>query len=287
VHWADLPAALVSIEHGQGPAQQRLGQMLSALQARHACRVERVRTDRAPGEQLRDPNEAFEFSGYQEGLLRLLRDAPWCGASTSANNYRVVVFVNDTIVGGHSRLLVRRLLDSLLQLQGVKWQQPALVGLATVAFDAVKSVAGPLGYVPTYAFALVGRIDDLRRVSFYADAELASTFQRHTWPHLPSAYVAHVQAWLEPQHLLKGWYKALPGRPLAPATRERKRLTVYLEHSLPARLAPLGFGLLDVAAMPGWPGRMSFRALKLLDRAHVNRLKLAARLPLLWQQGRQ
>jgi hypothetical protein len=282
-----LPAALVSVEHGQGPPQQRLGQLLDAWQSAHGCRVERVRTDQSPGQCLRDPNEAFEFSGYQEGLLRLLNDTSWLAVSPAASAFRVVVFVNDTIVSGHSTLLVRHLLRALLQLQRRPWQQAALVGLATIPFHAVTHVAGAAGYVPTYAFALVGRLDDLRRVNFYGEAERANTFQRHTWSGLPAAYVQHVQGWLEPQHLLKGWYKALPGRPLDTATLQRKQLTVYLEHSLPARVAPLGFDLVDVATLAGWPGHLRFAALKLLDRANVNRLKLVARLPLLWQQHRR
>jgi hypothetical protein len=283
----NLPTALVSIEHGQGIAQQQLGLMLSLWHSKYGCRVERVRTDQAPGQQLPDPNEAFEFSGYQEGLLRLITDANWCTGQDSEDAYCVVVFVNDTIVAGHSRWLVQQLLASLLQLHKIRWQRPALVGLATTPFEAVKAVAGPLGYVPTYAFALVGRIDDLRRVSFYSSAELAKSFQLRTWPGLPLAYVQHVQGWLEPQHLLKGWYKALPGHPLDLATRQRKQLTVYLEHSLPARLASLGFQLVDVTALPGWFGRLRLEALKRVDRINVNRLKLKARLPLLWKRGKR
>jgi hypothetical protein len=279
------PAALVSVEHGQGPAQHKLGHLLAEMQRRHGCRVERVRTDQAPGQRLPSPNEAFEFSGYQEGLLRLLHNAAWCGSADSANVFRTVAFVNDTIMEGHSRLLVQQLLAELLRLHRRPWQQPSLVGLATIPFDAVKAVAGPLGYVPTYAFALVGRVEDLRRVRFYGDDALAGNFQRQIWPGLPAAYAQHVTGWLEPQHLLKGWYKALPGQPLEAATRERKQLTVYLEHSLPARLAQMGFGLVDLAALPAWPGRLRFEALKRLDRAHVNRLKLGARLPLLWRKG--
>jgi hypothetical protein len=276
---------LVAITHGQGPAQQRLDLMLRAIQARHSCRVEHVRTDRAPGQFLPDPNQAFEFSGYQEGLLRLLNDAAWLAASPTADAFRVVIFINDTIVNGHSRRLVQRLLLSLLQLQSKPWQRPALVGLATLPFAAVKSVAGVSGYVPTYAFGLCGRVEDLRRVSFFGTPDLAPEFLRHTWPALPAAYVQHVQGWLEPSHLLKGWYKAVPGRPLDAATRQRKQQTIYLEHSLPARLARLGFELVDLVSLAAWPGRLQFEALKLLDRAHVNRLKLRKRLPLLWQRA--
>ena len=72
---------------------------------------------------------------------------------------------------------------------------------------------------------------------------------------------------------------------LPAATLARKRLTIYLEHHLPARFGALGVTQFDVGVgLRGWQ-RVVHRALRLADRLHVNLLKLRLRAPALASQA--
>ena len=268
--------ALVVVAYGQDPADSQMAQVLRQIPGAGAVRIERVRTDIAPGRCLAQPNEAFEFSGYQEGLQRVLADSRWAGPSKQP---QVVVFVNDTITTSHATVLTRYAMSQLLALDLRLVKAPALVGLTMKAQGAILAASGGLGYASTYAFALVGTLEQLRRVRFYGPAEVASRFAGEVLPGLPAAYVATVRAWLEPTNLLSGWHNAIPGRDLSPETRLRKQLAIHLEHTMPARLRELGFAFIDLGSVLGPGQRLRLRLLRQLDRLYINRLKLHVRLP--------
>lgn len=268
---------LVVVEHGNGP-RSTLDRLLTQVQRATACHVERVRTDQAPGQVLPDPNEALEFSGYQEGLARLLATCP---DDAARDEPVTIVFANDTLIAGHVRGLALLVLEALLRLSPQSGRERLLVGLNMPIHPAMCAVTGPYGYISTWAFALHARPSQLRSVRFYAETEVMSRFQRLIQPTLPETYRLWLASWLEPKHLLRGWYKAMPGVPLDQTTRLRKELTIYLEHGLVARLAALGFNALDVAELLSGPGATELAVLRRLDRAHVNWLKLRLRAPAL------
>ncbi len=250
--------------------------MLRQLPVEAVQRLERVRTDIAPSQCLTAPNEAFEFSGYQEGLQRLLTDSDWAGDDSAA---RLIVFVNDTITTSHATMLSRFLMTQLLALDEQRVASPALVGLAMGASGAILAATGGLGYASTYAFALLGQVEQLRQVRFYEPNEVVHRFAQELLPNLPADYVASVRGWLEPQHPLMGWHNAIPGCPLDPATRLRKQLAIHLEHTMPQRLRRLGFAFVDLGALLPPTQRLRLRLLRLVDRLYINRLKLRVRLP--------
>ncbi len=269
-------SALVVVEYGRSRSDPELARVLRQLPAEVVQHLERVRTDVSPGQCLAAPNEAFEFSGYQEGLERLLADTRWAGDDDAS---RLIVFVNDTITSSHATMLSRFLMTQLLALNEQRVALPALVGLTMGASGAILAATGGLGYVSTYAFALFGRVEQLRQVRFYQPDEVAHRFAREVLPRLPADYVASVRGWLEPLHPLMGWHNAIPGRPLEPATRLRKQLAIHLEHTMPQRLHRLGFSFVDLGSLLTPTQRLRLRLMRLVDRLYINRLKLRVRLP--------
>jgi len=269
-------AALVVVEYGQHASEPLMTRLLSELPAHAAQRIERVRTDIAPGRVLAQPNEAFEFSGYQEGLQRLLGDTTWAGDEATP---KVIVFVNDTITTSHATALTSYAMSQLLTLDLTRVQAPALVGLTMKAQGAILAASGGLGYASTYAFALVGTLAQLRKVRFYEPREVAARFVHEVLPHLPRAYVESVGQWLEPANLLSGWHNAIPGHALSAETRLRKQLAIHLEHTMPARLQDLGFAFIDLGTLLPTAQRWRLRLLRQVDRLYINRLKLGVRLP--------
>jgi hypothetical protein len=267
-------SVLVLVDYGnrKNPALERL--LVSA-----SCLLERVSTDVLPGQVLVDPNEAFEFSGYQEGLARVLSTH---GAAPTQPLH--VVFANDTLTNGHPISLSYRLLRWLTQLPASA--TPRFSGLRMPINDGIRALTGEQGYVSTWAFALSGTAGALRGVRFYEDNEVSARFASTLLPDLPPAYLAWQHSWLAPKGLFSGWHKACPGISLDKATRHRKQLAIYLEHRLPQRLAALGFEMVDLGSLLSPVQALCLRALRLLDRLHVNRLKLAHRLPLLLRRTR-
>lgn len=272
-----VPPWLVVVEHGDGP-RSSLDRLLAHVQRTTACHVERVRTDRAPSQVLANPNEALEFSGYQEGLARLLVRL---ATDPSRDDVVSVVFTNDTLTAGHVYRLARQTLDTLLRLQPQPGRERLLVGLKMPLHTAIRAVSGPNSYVSTWAFALLARPSQLRAVRFYAATEVLSRFAATVQPALPEDYRRWVATWLEPRHFMSGWYKAVPGLPLEPTTRLRKELTIYLEHSLIPRLEASGFEALDIGDLLPSRRAVALAILRRLDKLNVNLLKLRLRVPAL------
>jgi hypothetical protein len=265
----DVVSVMVLVEYGN-----RKNPVLERLLANAGCRLERVRTDVAPGQVLIDPNEAFEFSGYQEGLARVLRPH---GATPTRPLH--VVFANDTLANGHPMSLSYHMLHWLTQ--STASAVPRFVGLRMPINDGIRTLTGEQGYVSTWAFALIGTAAALGAVRFYEGNEVYTRFASTVLPELPPAYLAWQRGWLAPKGFFSGWHKAYPGIALSTATRQRKELAIYLEHRLPRRLASLGFEMVDLGTLLSPAQALCLRALRLLDRLHVNRLKLAYGLPLL------
>ncbi|MBU6257354.1 MAG: hypothetical protein KGJ30_00820 [Burkholderiales bacterium] len=273
---SDREVALIVVEYGSGHVDAELARLLRGPLASPGRRVEHVRTDIAPSRCLATPNEAYEFSGYQEGLMRLLADSKWTEDPLTS---RVVIFVNDTIATSHARPLSSFVLDRLSQLDMTRVATPALVGLSTRLSGPVGSATGGMGYASTYAFALIGTVEDLRRVRFYGPDEVAARFAERVLPRLAPDYVETVRTWLEPVHPLMGWHNAVPGRELDPLTRSRKQLAIYLEHTMPRRLREVGFEFSDLGQLLTPPQRLRLAALRHVDRMAINMLKLRTRLP--------
>ena len=263
-------AALIVVEHGAAP-RPALERALARLRARGTLLVERVRNDVAPGVALADPNEALEFSGYQEGLARVL-----ARLQPAPEQPLTLVFANDTLASGHPAALARLLLDALPCLAGT--HTPRLSGLVMPVSPAMALVTGMPGYVSTWAFALQAPAGVLGEVRFYGAHEVMGRFEIEDGA-LPGPYLAWMREWLEPRHWLRGWYKACPGRQLDAATRRRKELAIYLEHRLPRRLAALGFEMVDLGELLSGPRAAWLALLRRADRLNVNRLKLRHRLP--------
>ncbi|MDE2367974.1 MAG: hypothetical protein KGN16_03300 [Burkholderiales bacterium] len=272
----DSPVALVVVEYGHSRTDAELARLLRGRLVSACQRVERVRTDITPGRCLATPNEAFEFSGYQEGLLRLLADPAW---TTEPSTPKTVIFVNDTIATSHARTLSSFVVGKLSTLDSGRFGAPALVGLSTRLRGPIASASEGMGYASTYAFALVGSVEDLRRVRFYGADEVSSRFADVVLPTLPPDYVESVRAWLEPVHPLMGWHNAVPGRELDPLTLSRKQLAIYLEHTMPRRLREVGFQFIDLGQLLTPPQRLRLAVLRRIDRMVINMLKLRTRLP--------
>jgi hypothetical protein len=264
-HAQASPIVLVMHGNQQGPA-------LDELLAATGRPVIRVRTDAGAGRFVADPGEAYEFSGYQEGLGLALQALPAADDVPAS-----ITFVNDTLASGHPNCVARAVLAALAP-PPTAGPAARVAGLRMPLNPAIASVSGPRGYLSTWAFTLTAARPVLQRVRFYGAADVRSSFGP-TWTELPAPYREWVDRWLAPEHWLRGWYQACPGRPLDEATRQRKRLSIYLEHTLLPRLGELGFEPADVGQAQGGFAQWNLRLLRLIDRLHVNRLKLAHRLP--------
>ncbi|MCC7461853.1 MAG: hypothetical protein IT480_05240 [Gammaproteobacteria bacterium] len=267
-------AVCVLVEYGSG---KKPG--LEARLASLRCPVERVRTDRPPGRFITEVNEALEFSGYQEGLARVLRER-----ESMAELPLTVVFANDTLGAGHEGALARLLLGTLPSLPPA--MRPRMVGLVMPVSPAIALVSGARGYVSTWAFALQAPLGTLQKVRFYDDQEVMRRFDLDG-AGLPPHYLGWMRSWLAPRDWLRGWYKACPGIALDETTRRRKELSIYLEHRLPGRLAALGFEMVDLGDVLRGSRAFQLSLLRRADRLHVNRLKLRHRLPQAWQRAVQ
>jgi hypothetical protein len=218
----------------------------------------------------RDVNEAFEFSGYQYGLQEAL------AAAGSKDRHRriVVAFLNGTALTSHLRLMLVHCLRCAFSDDSAR-SNPTLSGFRH-SCEGSKSLVATRGYyVPTFAFSLSGTVAQLEPVELY-DREaigVAALAERHR--RAGAAYTEAIDAWLSPRSWISGWYRALPNRPIDPATRYRKSLAIYLEHSLVTWLAAQGIEAhRDETTWQRW----SIQALMSMDRAYVNTLKLRYRL---------
>jgi len=274
---AKSPTWLVYVEYGETP--QWYTRVLYEMSSKYGAELVRVRTDVSPGKSLDNPNIAFEFSGYQDGLNHVVErfKAMHVDVGRNLGSNRInLIFLNDTFFYGHPKYVARVLLSLLLRRSDTLGAN--IVGLKMPATLAVQSVAGLDSYVSTWAFKLSGPLDCIEQVRFFDDEMTVEDFHEKFYIRLPSIFVAHVDDWLSPQKFLRGWYKAVPGTALPNSTRRRKEVTIYLESSMPQRLARLGFSQLDVGETGGQFQRLGVRALKTVDKIFVNIIKMKTRL---------
>jgi len=133
-------------------------------------------------------------------------------------------------------------------------------------------------YLSTWAFAVCAPRGALQRLRFFDDHATQEHFAAIVWPGLPASYRESIDAWLDPVHYLKGWHQAIPGRRLDEATRQRKRLSIYLENTLALRAERAGIAMLDIEDTAASAlARGVWTCLKLADRIYCNLRKLRHR----------
>ena len=268
---------LVAVEYGSNN-ETSLDRFLAANERKFGCKCIRVRTDILPGQILDNPNEAFEFSGYQEGLGRVLMEANEILSPDASDLPINVVFFNDTLITGHVAPLSKILIEELLRQHCRPGSESAFMGLRMPLDDPTRLVTGEQAYISTWAFALSGPRSAFEGLRFYEADEVLTPFDASFFSKLPLAYLEALRTWLEPTNLLRGWYKAIPGRPLSDSEKMRKMLSIYIEHTLPKRLLRHGFRTKDVTVqLRGWRSK-PLQWLRLLDRVYVNYLKVRYRL---------
>lgn len=269
-----IPTCLVVVEFGDvlRPGDH---ERLRGLAQEAGASIVHVRTDRKPGLSLADPNCAFEFSGFQDGLQAALDRV----LGPDAAGWIRLVFVNDTVFRSHLPPFARALVAALLAVPAPGQRGGMCVGLAgRVSASLDPGTGDPGHYVSTWAFAVIATRESLQRLRFFDDGATRAAFAATVWSTLPEDYRNSIDTWLEPVHYLKGWYQALPGRPLDADTRERKRFSIYLEHTLAQRAARAGIGLVDIGDTgTNVLARFAWNAGRLADRIYCNLDKLQRR----------
>jgi hypothetical protein len=217
-------------------------------------------------------NAAFEFSGYQHGLEQALALAEPAGPAAPV----AVAFVNRTAITSHVRPMLRHALRQAFAGGAPDGLAPRLRGFRHRC-GPLKTAVAVLGYyVPTFAFSLAGPLRQVAPVSLYDRTAVGAEPLALKLGSAGADYGRMVDRWLSPTSLLRGWYQALPGRPIDDATRYRKSLAIYLEHALPSFVAAQG---VVVDGQPAGRERLLVDGLMWMDKAFVNLLKLRHRLP--------
>ena len=235
-------------------------------------------TSRPPGDHIIEINQAFEFSGYQEGLEHILKYIESCEFEKNHKSH-TIVFLNDTMFSGHIKLLTRFVLNSFLCLsKQTSSSEARLTGLMTSSDTTIALVAPNTGFFSTWIFMLEGSLSELRKVKFYDPNVVFVDFIDNYYNCLPLPYRRSVDEWLQPTRLLSGWYKSVPGRHLAQSTLDRKRFTIYLEHTLPHRLHENSFQVVCLSQRLRPTKKILLALLRFMDRCYINFLKLYVRL---------
>lgn len=271
---------LVSVEYGEDN-RDNITAFLDFLETSTGCKIIRVRTDLTHGMTLQNPNEAFEFSGYQDGLNAVMARIESESYGSDKNSVCNVVFINDTWLTGHLKIFSSVLIKALLNLKTKPDGGSNFVGLRMPVSPEINSIAAGSHYISTWAFSLVGPLSEIKKISFYEPCQTSESFESECMPLLPNDYICFLKGWLQPRNILRGWYKSTPGFPLNHAVFCRKSLTIYLEHTLPMKLAGFGFKVCDISNEVSILSAVFFIFLRAIDRIYVNYLKLKRRIPLM------
>lgn len=207
-------------------------------------------------------NAAFEFSGYQVGLLNVL--------AHSTSDFAKIIFLNDTVYSSHHRLFLDYTLNKMLthETHGER-----LIGIESSWAPGISD--STITYFPTFIFALQGGRSALSTFKFYDD-EFDSDAWRDHWKNLPASYTQAINAWLQPSTFLHGWYKANPYQLLPTDVLNRKQYTIYQEHTLPIRAQHSGFTRYDLGQVRSF--KRTFSVLQKLDRLTNNLNKVIYRV---------
>lgn len=220
----------------------------------------------------------MEFSGYQEGLMRILREYDsMCDGRGGGSIKLRLVFINDTAFSSHFYPLSVFLIKLLLNFK-IYENQNIMVGLKS--YDRKCGLLNDKNfyYITTWAFSIQADIKILKCIKFYDNHETFSDFDSKILPGLADTYVNEVTSWLQPRGFLNGWYKAIPGIPLHELTLRRKRLAIYLEHMLIVRLASTGVHTIDIFNLISSCQYLTLKILKFIDRIYLNFSKINFRL---------
>lgn len=234
-----------------------------------------IRTDLPTARFVSDINEAFEFSGYQDGLERIkhkLRNSNDFKAKDSVT----IIFLNDTAFNSHYTPLTNFLVETIFSLS-INSGLTRLIGLETPCNKTIQEVSKTQNFLSTWIFAIQCPIDKLNNISFYDSPNSFADFILIYRSKLPFKYKKLIEDWLMPTSLIKGWYKSIPG--ISPSQNElnRKYFTIYLEHLMPLRFRLAGFDVESVSQNLNFINKIRLIYLRLVDRVYVNLLKITFR----------
>lgn len=221
-------------------------------------------------------NDAFEFSGYEYGLKKACSVIRRNHIDHRDDELFRVVILNSTAFTAHISMLARAFFRFVFSAPGLVVEKPTVVGLRWEARSPISDVAHLGWYFATNLFCMIGPVSKLDSFSFY-DRRQVAKFRDAEFSSLPDAYSRTVIDWLSSTSLLGGWYKANPFAAISPSELVRKRITIYLEHSLPGRFTTAGFASISANRDNGSTFRWLFKFLIVIDRCYVNMLKLGYR----------
>lgn len=222
-------------------------------------------------------NEAFEFSGYQCGTRevcsRIERESP----KFAGDQVVQVIVLNSTVFTAHIPLLCEAFFRLIFSSVFSDSRNSTVVALRWEAVGPIQKVANLGWYFATNIFAVTASVSVLQSIAFFDRSEVAR-FHELGFGDLPPEYNGAIEKWLVPKSLFDGWYKADPFSRLPSSEIVRKRIAIYLEHSLPERLVGSGFEFKfpnrsDVASV-----RRLFQLVIFMDRIFVNLLKINKRV---------
>ena len=265
---------LVLIRHNRNIA----GNLPSSL-LRNLDSLETVWTDEAFGQFIEKPNESFEFSGYQEGLLRILNKQIFSCDKEKKKKIRIII-ANDTIFSGHFYWLTIFVIYKFLSLN-FKFSNSSAIctGLAYSVNSDIKCIVQVDSYISSWLFMLEGTHLELSKLILYDKGLELSNFSLNYYSSLPLPYRQSVDEWLQPSRFMRGWYQAAPGHKLPQSSIDRKRFTIYLEHTLPLRVQESGFQVVCLSQRLAIPAQKKLLSLlRFMDRCYVNLIKLRYRL---------
>ena len=167
-------------------------------------------------------NACFEFSGYFYGIKYLFE----LGRSESVQ----CMVINNTIFDTH-------FIGPFWYAYWVYSKQIGFAGQNIIAGKVDKRHHGEI--IPTCQFFLKIQKEIFDERIFNASSEVVSFSDFRNQINVErlsvgrdNVYHEHVKNWLEPKTLYGGWYQAHPGRSLPLETVRRKKLTIFLEHSM-------------------------------------------------------
>ena len=274
IYWENMSSHLIMVGHIPTSIDS-----FSKYYDENVDSIHAIWTSQTPGKFVHDLNEAFEFSGYQEGLALVLNDPDSLGSKFDESKKLSIIFVNDTLIKSHIGMLSTYVLNNFIRLSRTDSENfPRVTGLLMPDnFGLSKFLCEP-GYLSSWIFMIEGMPEDLRRLSFYESNISLNNFNSDIYPSLPIEYKNSVNKWLCPTEFFKGWYQSIPGVELPLATLERKRFTIYLEHSMPKRFRSIGFRISSISQRLDLFSRAILSVLRMMDRVYGNFLKLHRRI---------
>lgn len=242
--------------------------------------IEEVWTNTSPGYILDDPNKSFEFSGYQEGLGRIigrLRADKMVYANAKVNPISII-FINDTFFSTHLSIAANLVLKKLVGMGNKKYNERSVTGLLMAPNPNILDITGPIGYLSSWVFMLQGVPNDLLNTKLYDEKITFEYFKDYGENTLAESYKDFITTWLQPKSYFKGWYKAHPSIPTPKNEIDRKRYTIYLEHNLAKFLQSQDFRVRSVFERLSVFDSMKCKLVLLLDRIYLNIIKLKNRI---------